>query len=42
MIEQGLDQAACALLGKLRAKDLLSDCQTVRKIMHDHDEIIWF
>jgi hypothetical protein len=42
MIEQRLDQTACALLRKLRAKDLLSDRQALRKIVHDHDEFIWF
>jgi hypothetical protein len=42
MIEQRLDQGACALRGKFRAEDLLSNCETMRKTIHDHDEIIWF
>jgi hypothetical protein len=41
MIEQRWDQAARALLGEAPHQDLLSDCLTMRKIMHD-DEIIWF
>src|ERR1700758_2343971 len=40
MIKQRLNQAACALLREFWAKDSLGDCQTMREIDDNRDEII--
>ena len=42
MIKQGLNQAARALLRKLRAKDSLGDCQAMSEIGDNRDEILRF